>query len=86
MVAFSSKTFDSGTTESEHQLTAPMPGKIKGFFVKVGDRLVVGQKVLVMEAMKMENIIHSRTSGRVAKVWAKDGDTVAQGQILLEIK
>lgn len=66
-------------------VTAPIPGQIKGFFVKVGDKVEVGDKVLVMEAMKMENIIAADVAGTVAEILVGEGDAVTQDQALIVI-
>ncbi len=66
-------------------VSAPIPGQIKAIFVKEGDTINPGQKVLIMEAMKMENVINSTTSGTVQRVLVGDGDTVTQDQLLVEI-
>jgi biotin carboxyl carrier protein len=66
-------------------VTAPIPGQIKGFFVKEGDTVTVDQKLLVMEAMKMENVITATTGGIVEEIFVGDGDTVDQDQPLIKI-
>lgn len=70
---------------SGKSVSAPIPGQIKALFVKEGDSVKVGQKVLVMEAMKMENTINSDFDGVVKKVLIGDGDTVSQDQELILI-
>ncbi len=66
-------------------VNAPIPGLIKGLFVAEGDKVEAGQKVLVMEAMKMENVITSEISGTVLKVLVGEGDNVAQDQQLIVV-
>jgi biotin carboxyl carrier protein len=66
-------------------ITAPMPGQIKSILVREGDRVTAGQKLLVMEAMKLENKISAKTAGLVKKILVRDGDTVNQGQELVII-
>jgi biotin carboxyl carrier protein len=63
-----------------------MPGQIKAIFVREGDRVTVGQKLLIMEAMKLENKINARHEGIVKKILVRDGDTVNQGQELVIIE
>lgn len=65
---------------------APLPGTIIQVFVKSGDKVVVGQKVLTMEAMKMENNVISEKDGIVRAVNVKPGQTVMQNDILIEIE
>ena len=67
-------------------ITAPMPGQIKAIFVREGDRVKAGQKLLIMEAMKLENKINARHEGIVKKILVRDGDTVNQGQELVVIE
>jgi len=66
-------------------VTAPMPGQIKAILVREGDRVTVGQKLLVMEAMKLENKLPATKDGIVKSVLVRDGDIVSQGQELLVI-
>ena len=66
-------------------VTAPMPGQIKAILVREGDRVTVGQKLLVMEAMKLENKLPAIKDGIVKSILVRDGDIVSQGQELLVI-
>ena len=66
-------------------INAPIPGQIKGIYVQEGDKVAEGQKLLVMEAMKMENVISSQVSGIVSKIYIGDGDNVTQDQQLILI-
>ena len=67
-------------------IIAPMPGQIKSIFIREGDRVTAGQKLLIMEAMKLENKIAARTAGLVKRILVRDGDTVNQGQELVIIE
>jgi biotin carboxyl carrier protein len=67
-------------------ITAPMPGQIKSIFVREGDRVTIGQKLLIMEAMKLENKIGAKCNGFIKKILVRDGDTVNQGQELVIIE
>ena len=71
---------------SQGGIIAPMPGQIKSIFVREGDKVTVGQKLLIMEAMKLENKIAAKTNGIVKKILVRDGDTVNQGQELVIIE
>ena len=66
-------------------VTAPMPGQIKAILVREGDKVTIGQKLLVMEAMKLENKLPATKDGIVKSVLVRDGDVVSQGQELLII-
>jgi len=67
-------------------IKAPLPGTIISVFVKLGDKVVIGQKVLTMEAMKMENNVMSEKDGTVKAVNVKPGQTVMQNDTLIEIE
>ncbi|NMM11602.1 MAG: acetyl/propionyl/methylcrotonyl-CoA carboxylase subunit alpha [Polaromonas sp.] len=67
------------------RLTAPMPGKVVSFSVKVGDKISKGQPLAVMEAMKMEHTIAAPADGVVQELLYAPGDQVAEGSELLKI-
>ena len=69
--------------EGRQQIVAPMPGKIVRILVKAGDTVELGQGLIVIEAMKMQNEIRSPKSGAVEKIIAKEGDAVNAGDVLL---
>jgi biotin carboxyl carrier protein len=64
---------------------APMPGQIKSIFIREGDKVKAGQKLLIMEAMKLENKLPATQDGTVKKILVRDGDVVSQGQELVII-
>ncbi len=64
---------------------APIPGAILSVHVEEGDAVEVGQLLVKMEAMKMENQIKSTRAGKVLKVCVAPGSTVPQGQDLVLI-
>jgi biotin carboxyl carrier protein len=68
--------------EGRQQIIAPMPGKVIRILVKEGDAVEMGQGLLVVEAMKMQNEIRSPKSGRVGTLQAKEGQTVNAGEVL----
>ena len=67
-------------------IKAPLPGTIIQVFVKPGDKVSLGQKILTMEAMKMENNVIAEKDGTVKTVCVKPGQTVMQNDILVEIE
>ena len=67
------------------RLTAPMPGKVVSFAVKVGDKVTKGQPLAVMDAMKMEHLITAPVDGVVAELLYAVGDQVAEGAELLKL-
>ena len=68
------------------RLTAPMPGKVASFAVKVGDVVKKGQALAVMEAMKMEHTIAAPADGVVTELLYALGDQVAEGAELLKLE
>jgi 3-methylcrotonyl-CoA carboxylase alpha subunit len=71
--------------ETGGRLTAPMPGKVLSFAVRVGDAVKAGQAVAVMEAMKMEHTLHAPADGVVAELLYAPGDQVSEGVALLRL-
>jgi biotin carboxyl carrier protein len=65
---------------------SPLPGTIISVLVKEGEKVILGQKLLTMEAMKMENNVLSEKAGTVKSVLVKPGDTVLQNDVLVEIE
>ena len=65
---------------------APLPGRVIEILVKVGDEVKVGQAVVVLEAMKMENSITSNYHGTVKQILVSSGDAVAANAALVEIE
>jgi len=70
---------------SGNDVIAPMPGQIKAILVREGDKVTAGQKLLIMEAMKLENKIPAPCDGTVRHILVRDGDIVSQGQELITI-
>jgi biotin carboxyl carrier protein len=68
--------------EGRQQILAPMPGKVIRVLVEAGDNVEVGQGLLVVEAMKMQNEIRSPKSGTVERLLAKEGQIVNAGEVL----
>jgi biotin carboxyl carrier protein len=66
-------------------LRSPLPGIILDVVVKVGDTVKKGQKVVVLEAMKMENVINADHDGVIKEVKVNKGDSVLEGADLLII-
>ena len=68
------------------QVTAPLPGDVIETMVQAGDDVEVGQGVIVLESMKMKNLIRSSRAGKVKNVLAAPGQTVAYGDLLVEFE
>jgi len=65
-------------------IKAPMPGLIITLKVNEGDTVKAGDQLLILEAMKMENILKSTGDGVVRKINVKKGDSVEKNQVLIE--
>jgi len=66
-------------------IKSPLPGKILDIFAQVGDSVKVGQTVICLEAMKMENNINADKEGVVKAIKVQKNDTVLEGDILIEL-
>lgn len=66
-------------------IKSPLPGVILDVFVKEGDSVKIGQRLILLEAMKMENNINADKEGIVKSVRVKKGDSVLEGDVLIEI-
>ena len=70
---------------SGNAIKAPPPGTITDIKVQVGQQVNIGDTVLVLEAMKMQNNIESDYAGQVTSIVVKQGETVMEGAVLLTI-
>ncbi len=68
------------------KVKAFMPGVIQKLYVKKNDKVKQGSKLLVLEAMKMKNILFAPVGGRVKVINVKEGQMVPKDHILVEIK
>lgn len=68
-----------------NHIVAPMPGLVLDIQVNVGQTIGQGEKLLILEAMKMENVIQSSSGGVIKTISVKPGDKVEKGQILVEL-
>lgn len=66
------------------RLLAPIAGLIKTIKVKEGDEIKAGQELLVLEAMKMENVIYADHETTITKIAVDEKDTVAVDQLLIQ--
>ncbi|ACM24043.1 MULTISPECIES: biotin/lipoyl-containing protein [Thermotoga] len=69
----------------EKLVKAPMAGIVLKILVKEGQQVKVGDKLLVFEAMKMENELQSEFSGTVKEILVKEGENIETGQVLMKI-
>ncbi len=70
----------------EKNITAPMPGTIVEVYVKPGQMVNIGDKLLIMEAMKMEHVLLAPYSGKIQSVFYQAGDKVNEGALLIEFE
>ena len=73
------------STSKTGTIKSPLPGAILDIFVKPGDKVTVGQRILLLEAMKMENNIESDKAGTVTEIKISKGDAVMEGDVLIVI-
>jgi len=64
-------------------IKTPLPGAVIEVHVKVGDQVKVGQRVALLEAMKMENNIDAEKDGVVTEIRVQPGDTVLEDDVLI---
>ncbi len=67
------------------EVKSPLPGNIMQVFVKDGDEVKKGDKLLMYEAMKMENVLTAEKEGTVRKIRVTPGSSILQGEVLMEI-
>ncbi|MCF8298664.1 MAG: biotin/lipoyl-binding protein [Saprospiraceae bacterium] len=63
-----------------------IPGTIQKIFVKEGKKVKTGEKLLILEAMKMKNVIVASIDGTIKKIHVKEKDIVANKQLIIEIE
>ncbi|HNS29337.1 MAG TPA: biotin/lipoyl-binding protein [Tenuifilaceae bacterium] len=78
------KTASPGSATSG-AIKSPLPGVILEVLVRPGDAVKVGQRLIVLEAMKMENNIDSDKEGKVVEIRVNKGDSVLEGEVLIII-
>lgn len=79
------KTSSPSTPKGAGNIKSPLPGVILDIFVREGDKVSMGQKLLMLEAMKMENNIEADKAGIVISINKSKGDAVMEGDILIVI-
>lgn len=79
------KREEKDTKAIPSKVTAPLPGNIMQIFVKQGDHVKRGDKLLIYEAMKMENNLLAEKDGTIKSLNVHPGDSVLQGDVLLEM-
>ncbi len=78
--------FGAASVKQIKEIKAPMPGLVLEINVTEGEEVVEGQKILILEAMKMENSILIHTNATIKKVIVTSGQAVDKGQVLVELE
>ena len=64
---------------------SPLPGQVSKIFISEGEKILKGDRILVIEAMKMETTVSAEKSGTIKKIYLKSGDNVETKDLLIEI-
>lgn len=72
--------------DTTRSILSPMPGAVVSVAVQVGDTVVDGQELCIIEAMKMQNILKSEREGVIKSVNVKSGDSVTVDELLIEFE
>lgn len=73
-------------TKLARDVNAPMPGLVLQLMVQPGQAVTAGQALMILEAMKMENVIKAAADATVESVNVKQGDAVEKGYLLIKMK
>jgi len=76
----------AGAQGDGNLIEAPMPGLVRDVFAKVGQRVTLGDRLAILEAMKMEHSLLAARDGVVAEVLAQAGDQVEAGAALVRLE
>lgn len=68
------------------KVDAYIPGTISNVFVKVGQDVKSGDRLLILEAMKMKNIILAKVGGKIKNIFVEKNSTVVKGQLMIELE
>ena len=75
-----------GGHQKINDLKAPMPGLVLDIAVEIGQKVQKGDKILILEAMKMENIIKAAADVTIKSIHITQGQAVDKGQLLLDFE
>lgn len=78
--------FSTMSSQKLNHIKAPMPGLVLDVMVKVGDVVSKGDSVLILEAMKMENVIKAEGDAVVKSINIEKGNAVEKNQIMVEFE
>jgi len=71
---------------NEKELTAGIPGTIVEIFIEQGQKVDIGDPIMILEAMKMRNKVNSAIKGEIKSIKVKVGDIVRKNALLVEFK
>jgi propionyl-CoA carboxylase alpha chain len=77
---------EKAAADTSRLVQSPMPGLLTSVIVSEGQEVKAGEPLVVVEAMKMENVLRAERDGKVAKLRAKPGDSLAVDQVILEFE
>ena len=77
---------DNLTNQKVSDLKAPMPGLVLDIEVREGEQVKKGDALLILEAMKMENVIKSPSDGVIKKIAVNKGEAVEKNQLILNFE
>lgn len=80
------KTANPNAPKGGGTIKSPLPGTILDIYVKVGDVVKLGQHLIMLEAMKMENNIDADKEGKISEIKVHRGDNVMEGDVLIVIE
>jgi propionyl-CoA carboxylase alpha chain len=72
--------------DTSRLLLSPMPGLLSSVAVTPGQDVKTGEPLVIVEAMKMENVLRAERDGRIARIRAEPGDSLAVDQVILEFE
>ncbi|HJZ42963.1 MAG TPA: acetyl-CoA carboxylase biotin carboxylase subunit [Hyphomicrobiaceae bacterium] len=81
-------TFEAGAIDEAGDggsIRAPIIGRVAKIFVKEGDTVAKGDRIAVVEAMKMEHVLHAGRDGKIEKLAAKEGEQVSEGALIAQL-
>jgi propionyl-CoA carboxylase alpha chain len=73
-------------SDTSRLLLSPMPGLLSSVTVSQGQEVKAGEPLAIVEAMKMENVLRAERDGRIARIRANPGDSLAVDQVILEFE
>jgi len=76
------RTFEQVSSD----IKAPMPGKVLQVMVKIGDTIEKGQPLIILEAMKMENVLKAGSDATIKSIAVSHSESVESGQLLIELE